>query len=74
MLLECPICGRKLDVAEDFKTRPFCSARCKKVDLHNWLNAAYRISEPLEFGEAEAELPRDDSGTDAPADRQHQPN
>ena len=25
---------------------PFCSWRCKKLDLHRWLNEEYRISEP----------------------------
>jgi endogenous inhibitor of DNA gyrase (YacG/DUF329 family) len=27
--------------------RPFCSTRCKMIDLGNWLNEAYRISEPI---------------------------
>ena len=35
----CPICG-KAPVAE---VRPFCSARCKQVDLGRWLGETYRI-------------------------------
>jgi endogenous inhibitor of DNA gyrase (YacG/DUF329 family) len=35
----CPICGRD-PVAEH---RPFCSARCKDVDLGRWFKGAYRI-------------------------------
>ncbi|MGJ4944042.1 DNA gyrase inhibitor YacG [Bradyrhizobium sp. HKCCYLS1011] len=35
----CPICGRT--AAEDL--RPFCSARCRDVDLHRWLAGAYVI-------------------------------
>jgi endogenous inhibitor of DNA gyrase (YacG/DUF329 family) len=27
--------------------RPFCSARCKQIDLGNWLREKYRISSPL---------------------------
>jgi endogenous inhibitor of DNA gyrase (YacG/DUF329 family) len=35
----CPICGKPS--AERF--RPFCSARCKDVDLHRWFSGAYAI-------------------------------
>ncbi|MGH6992557.1 MAG: DNA gyrase inhibitor YacG [Caulobacteraceae bacterium] len=35
----CPICG-KPSVAEH---RPFCSARCSKVDLQRWLSGRYVI-------------------------------
>jgi endogenous inhibitor of DNA gyrase (YacG/DUF329 family) len=44
--IKCPICGR---VNEFFAepTGPFCSVRCQRVDLGNWLNEDYRISEPL---------------------------
>jgi uncharacterized protein len=36
---KCPICGRPS--AE--KTRPFCSKRCRDVDLHRWLSGGYII-------------------------------
>ncbi|MCC7271044.1 MAG: DNA gyrase inhibitor YacG [Alphaproteobacteria bacterium] len=35
----CPICGRPA-VAEH---RPFCSARCRRVDLGRWFSEAYRV-------------------------------
>ena len=35
----CPICGKPSVAAHD----PFCSARCKQVDLGRWLNGTYRI-------------------------------
>ena len=44
--LNCPICGRETD----FFTAPlgpFCSDRCKMVDLGRWLGEDYKISEPL---------------------------
>jgi endogenous inhibitor of DNA gyrase (YacG/DUF329 family) len=28
--------------------RPFCSERCRLIDLGEWLNESHRISEPLE--------------------------
>jgi len=37
--------------------RPFCSERCKLIDLHNWLSERYRISAPGET-EEEAAVPR----------------
>jgi uncharacterized protein len=35
----CPICGKP--VAEKF--RPFCSERCRRIDLDRWLGEAYRV-------------------------------
>ncbi len=53
MRIDCPICKKVLEqAAEDFGPRPFCSPRCKMVDLGNWLNEAYRIP-MLAAGEAE---------------------
>jgi uncharacterized protein len=51
--IHCPICKRELEAAEDFPYRPFCSIRCKQVDLGNWLNGEYRISRPLRPEEVE---------------------
>ena len=36
---KCPICGRPPQEGH----RPFCSARCRQVDLGRWLGEAYRI-------------------------------
>ncbi len=35
----CPVCGKPAEAAH----RPFCSDRCRKVDLNRWLSEAYRI-------------------------------
>ncbi|MET0410861.1 MAG: DNA gyrase inhibitor YacG [Polyangiaceae bacterium] len=46
--IECPTCRRVIeDAPEDHAARPFCSQRCKLVDLDNWLNERYRFSRPL---------------------------
>jgi endogenous inhibitor of DNA gyrase (YacG/DUF329 family) len=48
----CPICSRA--AAEPF--RPFCSERCRQVDLGRWLNGGYAIpGAPLAPDEDEAE-------------------
>jgi len=35
----CPECGRP----SARETYPFCSARCKAIDLNRWLKGAYAI-------------------------------
>jgi endogenous inhibitor of DNA gyrase (YacG/DUF329 family) len=37
---------------------PFCSDRCREVDLGNWASERYVISSPVE--DAEAETPPDE--------------
>ena len=35
----CPICGKLAQEA----TRPFCSPRCRDVDLNRWLSGSYVV-------------------------------
>lgn len=43
--LRCPSCGTLITAkAEDF---PFCSDRCRKIDLGKWASGSYRISSPV---------------------------
>jgi endogenous inhibitor of DNA gyrase (YacG/DUF329 family) len=57
----CPICRKP--AAERF--RPFCSARCKDVDLNRWFSGAYAIpGEELEELPDAAELARARRGTE----------
>jgi endogenous inhibitor of DNA gyrase (YacG/DUF329 family) len=39
----CPRCGRPAAFVPDNKWRPFCSERCKIVDLGNWGSERYRV-------------------------------
>ena len=47
--LECPICKKRIAYTwqAEVPWRPFCSDRCKAIDLHRWLTGEYRISEEL---------------------------
>jgi endogenous inhibitor of DNA gyrase (YacG/DUF329 family) len=36
---KCPICGKPAAQA----SRPFCSNRCKQVDLNRWFSGSYAI-------------------------------
>ncbi len=48
----CRICGKPVSA----KDRPFCSPRCRNIDLGRWLKGSYRIEsdEPPEEGSDEA--------------------
>jgi len=49
------MCGRPVRPRPENKGWPFCSPRCKQVDLGRWINEEYRISRPLdETEQAEA--------------------
>jgi endogenous inhibitor of DNA gyrase (YacG/DUF329 family) len=39
----CPIC--KQPVVPDARTFPFCSERCRLIDLGNWLDGRYTLTE-----------------------------
>lgn len=41
----CPICKKPIDLSgEDF---PFCSGRCRLLDLGKWASGDYKISSPV---------------------------
>jgi endogenous inhibitor of DNA gyrase (YacG/DUF329 family) len=42
----CPRCGAKSAFSSGNKWRPFCSERCKLIDLGKWAAEDYRV--PLE--------------------------
>ena len=39
----CPQCGSDATLGPDNRWRPFCSERCKLIDLGNWATGSYRI-------------------------------
>jgi endogenous inhibitor of DNA gyrase (YacG/DUF329 family) len=49
----CPTCKKSVpvDPAERPKDYPFCSERCRLLDLHKWLTGEYRI--PVASGRGE---------------------
>lgn len=41
---QCPTCEKPLSLdAKKLPTFPFCSERCRTIDLGRWLNGEYRI-------------------------------
>jgi endogenous inhibitor of DNA gyrase (YacG/DUF329 family) len=66
--VKCPTCRKAGDW---FATPhgPFCSKRCKLIDLGKWLGEEHRIAEPLEPGGfQDFEEPRTGRDPDRPKD------
>jgi len=40
----CPICHKEAASRERNPSAPFCSPRCKQLDLGKWLTEEYRIA------------------------------
>jgi len=45
-LVSCPQCGRGTLWTSANPHRPFCSERCKMIDLGQWATESYRIPTP----------------------------
>jgi endogenous inhibitor of DNA gyrase (YacG/DUF329 family) len=42
--MKCPICRKEVEAGSRYV--PFCSERCRLIDLGNWASEKYRISSP----------------------------
>lgn len=47
----CPICKQPVPARSEHA--PFCSGRCRDVDLGTWLGEGYRLSRPMTGWELE---------------------
>jgi endogenous inhibitor of DNA gyrase (YacG/DUF329 family) len=58
----CPICGKPAGPKAENSSAPFCSERCKLLDLGKWLGEQYRVPvAPREDERSpEPELPEDE--------------
>ena len=56
--IRCPICKKRGDWFAE-KYGPFCSRRCRLIDLGKWFGEEHAISEPLRPGQLDhfASLP-----------------
>lgn len=43
--MKCPICKKEVKMGDP--EMPFCSDRCREIDLGNWAMEKYVISEPV---------------------------
>jgi uncharacterized protein len=63
---KCPTCGKPAAPRASNRAYPFCSPRCRLIDLGKWLGEEYRIPGPRAGDGAEAPAPRDDRDEDEP--------
>ncbi|SDD97006.1 DNA gyrase inhibitor YacG [Paraburkholderia lycopersici] len=54
-VVKCPTCGKAVRWVPENRFRPFCSERCKQMDLGAWAAEKYRI------GGADDETPPEDA-------------
>ena len=59
---KCPTCSKQVEW-QDNPFRPFCSERCKLLDLGNWVSEEYRVP-----GKAVSEVPVEDDEEQAGLD------
>jgi endogenous inhibitor of DNA gyrase (YacG/DUF329 family) len=46
--MKCPICKKEVSFGDLYV--PFCSERCRVIDLGNWASGRYVISTPITPG------------------------
>ena len=59
-IVNCPQCGEPTEFAPSNRYRPFCSERCRLIDLGAWASDQYRVAgDPLDndvLSEGDSEL------------------
>ena len=66
--MRCPICQREFDPATS-TALPFCSERCRRIDLKRWLGEEYAVPQhPDEEDESPSTLDEPPDDVDAPPD------
>jgi len=58
-IVKCPTCKRPVEWSPESLYRPFCSDRCRLVDLGAWFSEKHKI--PDEAAPEGSEVPRDSS-------------
>ncbi len=43
LTVKCPTCGTQVPYTKENPWRPFCSQRCRLIDLGEWASGNYRI-------------------------------
>lgn len=67
----CPICSKsyEIDGIDDLPSFPFCSDRCRLVDLGRWIDQSYTIpGPPADADSGRASGPAPDAGVEDDVD------
>ena len=54
-VVNCPQCGKPAEWSPANRFRPFCSERCRVIDLGAWATESYRIPVAENKGDVEIE-------------------
>ncbi|HXH49381.1 MAG TPA: DNA gyrase inhibitor YacG [Terriglobia bacterium] len=65
--MRCPICKQEVPYAGN-PFRPFCSERCKLLDLDNWLEGRYRVPDTTSGRQDRREPGAEDKGDNGNGD------
>ncbi|MDP9064314.1 MAG: DNA gyrase inhibitor YacG [Pseudomonadota bacterium] len=57
--MKCPTCKRAVEWSAESAYRPFCSERCRLIDLGAWLSEAHKIADDGVPAEDLGEVPRE---------------
>ncbi len=53
--LNCPTCKKVIEYSEAYPERPFCSERCKLIDLGEWAEEKHKIAGNPAFDDIHSE-------------------
>jgi len=62
--VKCPHCGATVQWLPENRFRPFCSERCKQIDLGAWASENYRVPTADADEPGDPERPADSSAQD----------
>jgi len=60
-MVSCPRCGAQVAWSPQNRYRPFCSERCKLIDLGDWATEKFRV--PAEAGKDAPDAEGQDEGS-----------
>jgi endogenous inhibitor of DNA gyrase (YacG/DUF329 family) len=60
--IPCPACRKRSEPRAQNPSFPFCSERCRLIDLGRWFGEEYRM--PARTGEGEEQPPTPDDGSE----------
>jgi endogenous inhibitor of DNA gyrase (YacG/DUF329 family) len=64
LVVNCPRCQTTVSWSADSPFRPFCSERCKFMDLGAWATEKYRVAAPGNANDHEDNISQQDDGTE----------
>ena len=65
--MRCPICDKEFSKDDPKAALPFCSLRCKSIDLKRWMGEEYAL-ESVDLDKLEEQIACVDSSDDKPGD------